>query len=252
MIKKLLFTMAMLITVCYGLRAQQKVITGKITDENGSELPGVNVLLKGTSLGTVTDQSGAYSLSIPDSEAAGTLVFSFIGYLSEEQAINNQTTVNIQMMPDIQTLSEVVVVGYGTQRREDISGAVSSVKASELPQVANTSIDNLLQGRAAGLNLTQRSAQPGGGLNVNIRGAISPNGNNTPLYVIDGVPVLNNGTAEPSLNDSNLGYYGGVDRNPLSSINPSDIESIDILKDASATAIYGSAAANGVVLITTS
>ncbi|MFD1002848.1 SusC/RagA family TonB-linked outer membrane protein [Ohtaekwangia kribbensis] len=251
MIKKLLFTMAMLITVCYGLQAQQKVITGKITDENGSELPGVNVLLKGTSLGTVSDQAGAYSLSIPESQSSGTLVFSFIGYLSEELAINNQTSVNIQMMPDIQTLSEVVVVGYGTQRREDISGAVSSVKASELPQVANTSIDNLLQGRAAGLNLTQRSAQPGGGLNVNIRGAISPNGNNTPLYVIDGVPVLNNGSAEPSLNDSNLGYYGGVDRNPLSSINPSDIESIDILKDASATAIYGSAAANGVVLITT-
>jgi TonB-linked SusC/RagA family outer membrane protein len=232
--------------------AQQRVISGKVTDESGGVLPGVNILLKGTSLGTVSDQDGVYSLSIPENtSASGVLVFSFIGYLSEEVTINQQTSINMQMMPDIQTLNEVVVVGYGTQDKKEITGAVSSVKTKDLPKVASTSIDNLLQGRAAGLNLSQRSAQPGGGLNINIRGSISPNGNNAPLYVIDGVPIQSNNAPEPAIRQNNLGYNGGVDRSPLNTLNPSDIESIDILKDASATAIYGAAAANGVILITT-
>ena len=144
----------------------------------------------------------------------------------------------------------MVVVGYGTQQKKDITGSVVSIKTDNLPQTANTSINNLLQGRAAGLNLDLRSAQPGGRLNVNIRGSANP-----PLYVIDGVPIFNNRAAEPAIvsfgSAVETGFNGGIDRDPLSNLNPSDIESITVLKDASATAIYGSAAANGVILITT-
>jgi TonB-linked SusC/RagA family outer membrane protein len=230
----------------------QKTVTGTVTDEAGARLPGVNILVKGTTAGTVTGSDGIYSISVPQEHVSeGILVFSFIGYTTREIVIGNQSSIDVNLVPDAQTLSEVVVVGYGTMKREDISGAVASVQTKDLPVVANTSIDHLLQGRAPGLNLTQRSAQPGGGLSINIRGAISPRGGNSPLYVIDGVPIFNNSTPEQGLSDSNLGFAGGVDRNPLNSINPSDIESIDILKDASATAIYGSSAANGVVLITT-
>lgn len=249
--KKLLLINFLFLSFLAGF-AQQRIITGKVTDETGDQLPGVNILLKGTTIGTVTSGEGTYSISVPEAEAGnGVLVFSFIGYVTEEIAIGNQATINLSMKPDAQTLSEVVVVGYGTMRREDISGSVASVQAKDLPKVANTSVDQLLQGRVPGLNIVQRSAQPGGGLNINVRNAISPLGNNAPLYVIDGVPVFNNSSAERALSDGNIGFGGGVDRNPLNSINPADIESIDVLKDASATAIYGANAANGVILITT-
>jgi TonB-dependent starch-binding outer membrane protein SusC len=251
MMKNLLFLGCLLLS-CFTASAQ-KVITGKILDETGDVLPGVNILLKGTTMGTVSGANGTYSVSVPDDQANnGVLVFSFIGYTDQEHIIGNRTSIDVTLSPDIQTLNEVVVVGYGTMKREDISGAVSSVQTKDLPKVANTSIDQLLQGRVAGLNMAQRSAQPGGGLNINIRGAISPQGSNQPLYVIDGVPIFNNSSPEQNLTGGGqLGYGGGVDRNPLNSINPSDIESIDVLKDASASAIYGSSAANGVVLITT-
>lgn len=247
--KNLLLSIGLLV-ISFSAIFAQKTVTGKVTDDTGAGLPGVNILLKGTTIGTVTDAYGQYSLSVQDTEY-GVLVFSFIGYLSEEVSIGSRSVVDITMAPDIQTLSEVVVVGYGTMRREDISGAVASVQTKDLPKVANPSIDQLLQGRVPGLNIVQRSAQPGGGLNINVRNAISPLGNNAPLYVIDGVPVFNNTSAERPLSEGNIGFGGGVDRNPLNSINPSDIESIDVLKDASATAIYGANAANGVILITT-
>lgn len=248
--KKLLLLIGFLLISFAVVIAQQRVITGKVSDDTGAALPGVNILLKGTTAGTVSDANGQYSLSVPDPEN-GILVFSFIGYVSEEVQIGSRSVVDVALAPDIQTLSEVVVVGYGSMRREDISGSVASVQTKDLPKVANPSIDQLLQGRVPGLNIVQRSAQPGGGLNINIRNAISPLGNNAPLYVIDGVPVFNNSSAERPLSEGNIGFGGGVDRNPLNSINPSDIESIDVLKDASATAIYGANAANGVILITT-
>ncbi|MFT2008520.1 TonB-dependent receptor [Pontibacter sp. 13R65] len=232
-----------------GVLAQGTTVSGRVINETGEGLPGVTVLMKGTTIGTSTDIDGNYTLAVP--AGAGTMVFSFIGYVSKEVAIGNQTTINVSLVPDAKALDEVVVVGYGTQSKRDITGSVASVKTADLPQVANASIDNLLQGRAAGFNLSMRSAQPGGGLNINIRGAISPRGNNQPLYVIDGVPILSNNAPEPGIRNNNLGYSGGVDRSPLSTLNPADIEAIDILKDASATAIYGSAAANGVILITT-
>jgi TonB-linked SusC/RagA family outer membrane protein len=229
----------------------QNSVRGTVTDENGMEMPGVTVLIKGTSTGTITDVEGNYRLNIPPGTENPVLAFSFVGYLTEEVEVGNRNVIDVQLTPDLKSLNEVVVVGYGTQNKREITGSVATVKTDDLPQVANASIDNLLQGRAAGLNLNMRSAQPGGGLDINIRGAISPQGNNAPLYVIDGVPIFNNNSSVPEVRASNLGYNGGVDRSPLSTINPSDIESIDILKDASATAIYGSAAANGVILITT-
>lgn len=236
------------IRITYRIKADIPV-KGKITDKaNGDALPGVSVKVKGSSAGAVTDANGNFSLNAPEN---GTLVISYIGYTTMEVPVNNRNTLRIALENPATALGEVVVVGYGTTSKKDITGSVVSIKTKDLPQVANTSINNLLQGQAAGLNLSVRSAQPGGGLSVNIRGAISPRGSNAPLYVIDGVPILNNASPVPSIADGDLGFYGGVDQDPLSSINPSDIESVDVLKDASATAIYGSAAANGVILITT-
>ena len=249
MSKNLLFLTWFLLLTCFSAFAQ-KVVTGKVTDEVGAALPGVNVLVKGTSIGTVTDASGLFTLSVPDDSARdGLLVISFIGYASREESIANRTEINIDLQPDVQTLSEVVVVGYGTTDAKDLTGSVISLSTKGLPQAANSSINGQLQGRVAGLNIGQVSTQPGGRLNVNIRGQ------GTPLYVIDGVPIFNTRAPEPAINSysnaAELGFSGGIDRDPLNSINPADIESVTVLKDASAAAIYGSAAANGVILITT-
>jgi TonB-linked SusC/RagA family outer membrane protein len=250
MIKNLLLLSCFLLFMGFAASAQ-RIVTGTVLDESGGALPGVNILLKGTTTGTVTGSQGTYSISIPENQTDGVLLISFIGYSSQEVPIAGRSIIDVSLLPDVQTLGEVVVVGYGTQKREDISGAVTSVHTKDLPQVANTSVNQLLQGRVPGLNIAQRSAQPGGGLNVNIRGAISQRGSNAPLYVIDGVPIFNNDRVEQGLVGGQLGFDGGADRDPLNSINPADIESIDVLKDASATAIYGSSAANGVILITT-
>ena len=177
-----------------------------------------------------------------------------MGYVTQEVMINNRTEVNITLNADSRSLNEVVVVGYGTQSKKSTTGAIATIKASDLDQTNAVSIDNLIQGKAAGLNVNSYTAQPGGNLDITIRGALSPNGSNKPLYVIDGVPLTDNFSTEytaGSTNASNTNFAGGIDRDPLNTINPADIASIDILKDASATAIYGSAAANGVILITT-
>ena len=222
-----------------------KTITGQVTDLSTDEtLPGVNVLVKGTTIGTVTDINGNYRLTTPDD--AQTLVFSSVGYTSEEIAINGRTVINLEMAPDIQSLSEVVVIGYGTVKKSDLTGSVSSIDSKEFNPGVNASVDQLIQGRAAGVQITQTSAEPGGGVSVRIRGSSSINAGNQPLYVIDGLPI-NNGNVTPGAGivpSSNA-------RNPLNSINPGDIQSIEVLKDASATAIYGSRGANGVILVTT-
>lgn len=227
---------------------QTSNITGVVVDEFGEALIGVNVSVKGTSTGTITDLNGGFSIQVP---AKGILAISYVGYISQEIAITGISPLHIILKEDTQNLEEVVVVGYGTTRKKDITGSVASVKASDLNTISASSVDQMLQGKVAGMNLTQRSAQPGAGVSVNIRGAISPSGNNSPLYVIDGVPIINNSSSEPAYITSALEYKQGIDRDPLSSINPSDIESIEVLKDASAAAIYGASAANGVVLITT-
>ena len=192
-----------------------------------SGLPGVNVTIKGTNRGTTTDASGDYTLSVPD--AGGTLVFSFIGYKSIEQAIGNRAIVNVVMDADDKTLSEVVVVGYGTQKQREVTGAVASVGTREISQVAVTGLDQALQGRMAGVQVTQNSGEPGGSVSIKIRGVGSLSSGTEPLYVVDGVPLA-------------VG---------LNAINPNDIERIDVLKDAASAAIYGSRGTNGVVLVTT-
>jgi TonB-linked SusC/RagA family outer membrane protein len=223
-------------------------VTGRVTDETGGGVPGVTVVLKGTTRGASTDDQGNFSLSVPD--GTGTLVVSSIGFVSQEVPINNQTSIKVSLRSDTKALEEVVVVGYGTQRREDVTGAISSVSSKEIERSVATTIDQALQGRVAGVVVNQNTAQPGGGVSVRIRGIGTLNGDQEPLYVIDGVII------PPQQRDSRSQGFAmrgevGSGTNPLSSLNPNEIESIDILKDASATAIYGSQAANGVVIVTT-
>jgi TonB-linked SusC/RagA family outer membrane protein len=215
------------------LLAQQITIQGRVT-EGSTPLPGVKVILKGSNVGTLTSANGTYSLAAPPT---GTLVFSYVGYTSQEIPINGRTSIDVGMSAEARALNEAIVVGYGTQRRAETTGAIASVKAAELTQTPVINVAQGLQARAAGVQITQNSAAPGGNISVRIRGTNSINGTSEPLYVIDGIQI-NNG--------------GGInDVSPLSTINPNDIESVEVLKDASATAIYGARAANGVILITT-
>ncbi len=226
---------------------QQIKIAGTVTDEKGNPLPGVTVLVKGSTIGAVTDASGKYIMN--NAPQVATLIFSFVGMEKQEIAANGRVLIDVVLHEAAINLNEVVVVGYGTQNKRTVTGSVSSVSEEDLKQVNATSLDNILQGKAAGLNISSYTAQPGGAVSVNIRGAISPYGDNSPLYVIDGMPITNNSSTE--YNSSANSFRGGFNRSPLDNINPNDIESVDVLKDASATAIYGSAAANGVILITT-
>src|SRR5699024_5673327 len=241
-----------ILTLCISMTtvAQNVTVSGTVTDaETGNTLPGVNVIIKGTTTGTSTDTEGAYELTVPSLQ--DTLVFSFIGYQTKEVPINGRTSLDVIFQPQAIQGEEMVVVGYGTQQVKDVTGSISIVNSEDLNPVATSSVNQMLRGKAAGLNMRQVSAQPGGDVSVNIRGDISPEGGGAPLYVIDGVPITNYSNTTPGLNNNQLGFDGGIDRDPLSYLNPSDIESITVLKDASSTAIYGSAAANGVVLITT-
>ena len=228
------------------LYAQEKTVSGTVTAAEEGALPGVNVLLKGTTTGTVTDLDGNYRLTVP--EAGGTLVFSSIGYANQEVEIGNQSTIDITMAEDIKSLSEVVVIGYGTQEKRDATGAVASVKAEEFNQGVIASPEQLIQGKTPGVQITESSGEPGAGINVRIRGTSSVRSGNGPLFVVDGVPLSNDNTQSGG---GNAGFGQSSAKNPLNFLNPADIASIDILKDASATAIYGSRGANGVVIITT-
>ena len=213
-------------------------ISGKVTDENGEGLPGASVLVKGSDIGTVTDSEGLFKLSVPDN--ATTLVFSFVGYLTEEIDIEGRTTIDIILSPDISQLSEVVVIGYGTQTKREVTGSISSISSKELGEVSVDGFSRALTGKVAGVRVQQTTGAPGGNITIRIRGTGSINADNEPLYVIDGFPVEN----------TNVGASDqGI--NPLSSINPDDIESIEVLKDAAAASIYGSRGSNGVVIITT-
>lgn len=224
----------------------QSTVSGTVKDETGQTVPGVSVAVKGTAAGTVTDNNGRYKLPVP--ATGNTLVFTFIGYVKQEVGIQGRTTIDVNLVREAKSLNEIVVVGYGTQNKRDVTGAVSTIKASELDHTNAVSVDNMIQGKAAGVNVNTYTSQPGGNVNITIRGALSPNGSNAPLYVIDGLPLT---TQAVETSPSAGGSQGNIDRSPLDGINPNDIESVDILKDASATAIYGSAAANGVILITT-
>lgn len=209
------------------LSSQQKTLTGKVTDQSGLPLPGVTVLVKGTTNGSVTNPDGIYTISgLPEN---ATLTFSFIGMKTQDVAVGNQTTLDVTMTVDAIGIEEVVAIGYGTQKKSDLTGAVVSVSSEDMNMGGTVSnAAQALQGRTSGVVVTQNSKAPGGSVSVRIRGSNSISSNNEPLYVVDGFPTSN-----------------GAD------INPNDIESMQILKDASATAIYGARGANGVILITT-
>jgi TonB-dependent starch-binding outer membrane protein SusC len=204
-------------------------IRGKVTDNNQAPLPGVTVLVKGTTNGTATDPEGNFSLTVPSGNE--TLIISFIGFTTQEVALNGRTTLNVALEPDAKALEEVVVIGYGTQKKSDVTGSLSSVSAEQIEQVPVQNITQALQGRAAGVDVAGGNFRPGEVPQIRIRGNRSVRASNEPLYVVDGIPLAE-GTG---IND----------------FNPLDIESMEVLKDASATAIYGSRGANGVILITT-
>lgn len=206
---------------------QEFVVKGKVVDATGNPIPGVNIVEKGTTNGVITDLDGNYSISVSSSDV--TLSYSFVGYLTEEVAVNGQTQIEVSLIEDIMSLDEIVVVGYGSVKKSDLTGSVGSIDSDAIAGTNNTDATRAIQGRIAGVNIEQNVGRPGGTYDISIRGLSSINNSNTPLYVIDGIPTSSG----------------------LTDLNPEDIEKIDILKDASATAIYGSRGANGVIIVTT-
>ncbi len=242
MIRALLIFLFFVFT-SFSLFSQEKEISisGKVTGLNNDPIPGVNIFIKGTSTGTISEFNGAYKISIPAN--AELLVFSYIGYNTIEEPINNRSIINVTMTEDTKQLEEIVVTGYSSQSKADVIGSISSLDPAIVKDMPISGIDQALQGQVSGVSVTQSSGTPGGGIMVRVRGNSSISSSNRPLYIVDGVPIRDGGLSSRS--------FGGQNDNALAAINPNDIESIEILKDASAKAIYGSRAANGVVIITT-
>lgn len=226
--------------------AQERQLTGVIRDESGTPLLNATVAVKGTRLITTTDQNGAFRLTVPNS--ATTAIVSYVGMLTQEVPIGGKTSINVSLKVTDEKLSEVVVIGYGTRRRADINSAISSVSEKDIRDLPVAGADQAIQGKIAGVTVINNGGQPGGGVSVRVRGITTINGNE-PLYVVDGVPIISNTTS--TAHDVLGGGAGQTSQSVLATLNPNDIASIDVLKDASAQAIYGSLAANGVVLITT-
>ncbi len=237
--KKTLLFIWVFTMLCASGFTQSRQVTGKVTDaDDGTPVPGANVLVKGTGQGTVTDSDGNYSLNL--SAGDNILVFSFIGYLTNEVQVNGRSVVDVVMTLDATELSEVVVVGYGTQLKQDLTGNIAKVSGAEIQNIPVSTFEQAIQGRAAGVLVTSQNGKLGQGMNIRIRGSSSISASNEPLYVVDGMIIT---TDNLSSNDAST--------NPLADLNPNDIESLEILKDASAAAIYGSRGSNGVVIITT-
>ena len=224
-----------------------RAISGKVTDETGSGLPGVTVLVPGTSTGTSTGADGGFQLDVP--ATATKLSMSFVGYTTQTVDITSKSSVSVSLKSDAQALSDVVVVGYGTVRKQDLTGAVAVIGEKEFNKGTYTSPDQLIQGRVSGVQITNASGQPGGAATIKIRGSSAVTGTGQPLYVVDGVPLDGRSARPGQVAAAEAG--DGTESNPLNFLNPADIESVTVLKDASATAIYGSRAAYGVVQITT-
>ncbi|MFN8354907.1 MAG: TonB-dependent receptor [Spirosomataceae bacterium] len=214
--------------------SQDRMVSGVVKDKSGASLPGVSVSVKGTTRGAQTDVNGAYKISVP---SAATLVFSFIGMQAQELVVGNRSTLDVVMVDDAKTLNEVVVIGYGSQKKKDLTGAINTISSQDFIKGNIATPEQLVAGKLAGVQITSNGGAPGAGSTIRIRGGSSLNANNDPLIVIDGVPLESGGISGAA--------------NALSFINPNDIETFSILKDASATAIYGSRASNGVILITT-
>jgi len=214
------------------LLAQTNVIRGKVADESGSGLPGVNIIIKGTSSGTTSDAEGGYSLNVPANASEGTLVFSFIGFTTQEQPINGRTTIDVAMQPDVQALSEVVVTGYGVQEKRDVTSSISSIKGDAIAKIPTSNAMDALKGQIAGVDVLSNGGRPGQAPTITIRGRRSLTASNDPLFVVDGIPMTA-GTAT------------------IADFNPADFASVEVLKDAASQAIYGSRGSNGVILVTT-
>lgn len=227
-------------TTCYA----QIVVKGQVKGSDGFEMPGVNVFEKGTQNGSITDMDGNYTLTVSNEKSE--IEFRFIGMVTQTVKVGTQTTINITLKEDSEMLDEIVVVGYGQMKKSDLTGSIGSYRPNETEVGKISSIDNMLQGKIAGLNISSAVDAPGAASSVTIRGANSLRGDNQPLYVIDNIPQASSGEFA-STGDNNI----AIATNALTSLNPADIESIEVLKDASATAIYGSRGANGVILITT-
>ncbi len=236
------FSLIFIMVLLFGANAiAQRTITGTITGEGGDALPFAGVQVKGTATGSSADVQGKYSVIVP--EGRTTLVFTYTGYKSQTVELGASNIVDVVLKEDALQLETAVVVGYGSTKREDLTASITSVSGDELASLPVAGIDQALQGKVAGMDVTSNNGQPGGGISVRIRGNSSINAGNQPLYVIDGIPVI--------AGDFSSGAYGGMDFNAISDLNPNDIASVQVLKDAAASAIYGSRASNGVVLITT-
>ncbi|MCX7636721.1 MAG: TonB-dependent receptor [Cyclobacteriaceae bacterium] len=231
-----LATLVLLVSLSTGLLAQSRTVSGRVlSSDDGAPVPGVNVLEKGTNNGVVTDSDGRFSIRVGSPNSV--LVFSFVGYATQEVAVGNQTTIDVTLQVQVSSLEEVVVIGYGQVEKKDLTGSIVSVNQASFNKGVMASPQDLLVGKVAGVVVTQGSGAPGSGAQIRIRGGSSVNASNDPLIVVDGFPLDNSGVAGMS--------------NSLSTINPNDIETITVLKDASATAIYGARASNGVIIITT-
>lgn len=237
----LLFTFSILLT-----NAQERTVTGTVSSEEDGTLPGVNIVVQGTTIGTVTDVDGKYSITVPGPDAV--LLYSSIGYINEAITVGNRSIIDLVLIGETTELDEIVITGYGTVKKRDVTGSVTSVKADDFNRGPQQSPSDLLQGKAAGVMITNSSGDPGANANIRIRGNSSIRAGNDPLIVVDGVPLSGGSPDEANLEG---GIGNSSSRNPLNFINPNDIASMDILKDASATAIYGSRGANGVIIITT-
>jgi len=230
-----------------------KTLQGKVTDENGESLVGATVRVKGTQIGTITDVDGNFRLSVPDD--AEIILVSYTGFTTQEVVIGNQTMFDVSLESEVSTLDEVIVVGYGTQKKANITSSISSISAEDIADQPVVSFDQALIGKVAGVQVIQNSGSPSGGMQIRVRGIGSVSAGNDPLYVVDGVPISRQSTfaqgaqIDPSAVGSTSRYEQPF--NPLNTINVNDIESIEVLKDAASAAIYGSRGSNGVVLITT-
>jgi TonB-dependent starch-binding outer membrane protein SusC len=241
----LFFCLFLLSGMSFSSEIKDNYITGTVYDaETGESLVGVNIIIKGSFSGTVSDRDGNFRLIV--NEDVVTILISYIGYLTEELEVRAGSELNIQLVPGLEELQEIVVIGYGTQKERNITGSVAHMRAGDIREMAVTSLDQTMQGRLAGVVITQNSSAPGGSVTVRVRGATSGT-SNEPLYVIDGIPIYNDNTLSAVISPGG----GGQPQNILASLNPSDIENITVLKDASATSIYGSRGANGVVIIQT-
>lgn len=226
---------------------QNQEVTGTITDaETNRGLPGVNIVVKGTTQGAVTDVNGVYSITIHSTDAI--LVFSMIGYQTQEIPVGNQTSIDLVMETDMEALDEVIVIGYGTQTKRELTGAVSRLSEEDFNESVSVSVDQMIEGKSPGVQVVQNSGEPGGGMSIDIRGVGSVSAGSAPLYVVDGLPIDN---SVPISGTGNQVASNPSPRNPIAFLNPDDIASIEIMKDASATAIYGARGANGVIMITT-